>query len=581
MFVWTPAALIEKLLADHPGATLTVVAGHATTDGLAWLARRSGNRRIRLLIGSCRPDHFEVPRPEDHDDVVAFLDRYGVEIRCWDNEGGTHRHGEQPRMPVEAWIVHAQPRPAALDGPSNLTSASLYDNRRQVTPVAESSLDGVLASIRQLDETSLDVTERIRGYVTAAKPSRHRSRTGTEPPDPMAGRRREYARSARWTAYIVGAAAVAAILFIVLRGGFGDGSDRTEPVATAPSTTAVTTLTPGTPTTRSVTTTAAVPAPSTTAPQESAVTLTPLATAYLEDLAGFRKTLDDLVGEINRVNRAWDDRDETGVTFSATQSALVASAEEARALSDQVESQSVPPSVRGIHGEPGGPIEQATRLASLAEQVLAGLRLPAPDDGSRRRAALEDFNAAAADFGSSVDRMVRYVDENAEALGLAVIDRSPTGAAPPDADLPDEAAAYVDALTRFKEVLAGLVGEMNTVNAAWDNRTDTGVTYTETASSLVDIIERTETFRDQVRDQPAAGILTALAQGPPREAALIARSAAEVLAGLRIPAPDTGSERRAALDDFNAAAEAFNASVDLVVSDVYAEASSSSLAGDG
>lgn len=311
------------------------------------------------------------------------------------------------------------------------------------------------------------------------------------------------------------------------------------------------------------------------------MTLTPLATGYLEDLAGFRKTLDDLVGEINRVNRAWDDRDETGVTFSATQSALVASAEDARALSDQVESQSVPPSVRGIHGEPGGPIEQATRLASLAEQVLAGLRLPAPDDGSRRRAALEDFNTAAADFGSSVDRMVRYVDENAEALGLAVIDRSPTGAAPPDADLPDEAAAYVDALTRFKEILAGLVGEMNTVNAAWDNRTDTGVTYTETASSLVDIIERAETFRDQVRDQPAAGILTALAQGPPREAALIARSAAGVLAGLRIPAPDTGSERRAALDDFNAAAEAFNASVDLVVSDVYAEASSSSLAGDG
>ena len=581
MFVWTPAALIEKLLADHPDAPLTVAAGQGTTNGLAWLARRSGNRRIRLLIGSCRPDHFEIPGPEDHDDVVALLDRYGVEVRCWDSGDGTHRHEEPPRIPVETWIAHAQPRPVALDGPANLTIASLYDNLRQVTPVAESGLDRVLDSIRRMEEESLEVTDRIRGYITPTRSPRRRSSVATGPQSPTTGRGRGYARLARWTAYIAGAAAVATILVIVLRGGFGDSPDQTEPVTTAPSAAAVTTLTPGTATTRSVTTTAAVAAPSTAAPQEPPVTLTPLATAYLEDLAGFRKTLDDLVGEINRVNRAWDDRDETGVTFSATQSDLVAIAEEARVLSDQVESQSVPPSVRGVHGEPGGPNEQATRLAALAEQVLAGLRIPAPDDGSRRQAALADFNAAAADFGSSVDRMVRYVDENAEALGLAVIDQSPTGAAPPDADLPDEAAAYVDALTRFKEVLAGLAGEMNAVNAAWDDRTDTGVTYTETASSLVDIIERAETFRDQVRDHPAAGILTTLAQGLPREAALIARRAAEVLAGLRIPAPDTGSERRAALDDFNAAAEAFNASVDLVVSEVYAEASSSSLAGDG
>ena len=51
-----------------------------------------------------------------------------------------------------------------------------------------------------------------------------------------------------------------------------------------------------------------------------------------------------------------------------------------------------------------------------------------------------------------------------------------------------------------------------------------------------------------------------------------------MLAGLRIPAPNTGFERLAALDDLNAAAQRFHASVNHVIYEVYAKAHTSGLA---
>ena len=49
----TAAARIEKFLADHPGAPLTVAVGFVSTNSLAWLARRTKDRHVRLLMGNC------------------------------------------------------------------------------------------------------------------------------------------------------------------------------------------------------------------------------------------------------------------------------------------------------------------------------------------------------------------------------------------------------------------------------------------------------------------------------------------------------------------------------------------------
>ena len=52
--------------------------------------------------------------------------------------------------------------------------------------------------------------------------------------------------------------------------------------------------------------------------------------------------------------------------------------------------------------------------------MLEGLRLPPPDDGSVRRAALADFIDGVDVFNGSVGDLIRHVEEDAAELGLTV-----------------------------------------------------------------------------------------------------------------------------------------------------------------
>ena len=126
--------------------------------------------------------------------------------------------------------------------------------------------------------------------------------------------------------------------------------------------------------------------------------LIPLAVAYVDAMNGFTHAVDGLVRDINTVNEAWDSAEEDSRSYSETQAALVSVAEEARDLADRVRYQRVPIEIRGMHGEPGGPLRLASELADLADQVLIGLQVLAPDDGSERRAALQAFNQVADDL---------------------------------------------------------------------------------------------------------------------------------------------------------------------------------------
>ncbi len=318
---------------------------------------------------------------------------------------------------------------------------------------------------------------------------------------------------------------------------------------------------------------------STTILEEQPVVLIPLVGAYVEALSGFTETVDTLVREINIVNRIWDTREESSGIYSETEAALVAIAEQTRDLADRVRHQRVPPVLRGMHGEPGGPIRLAAELADMADRVLAGLQVPAPNDGSGRRAALEAFNEVADDFKTSINRVLRYVDESTKPDGLLTVSgQTTTTRALPTVELVDEAVAYVEGLTGFKESLAEIIAEISAVNEAWDNRAETGVTYSATEDALVEIAERASDVQEQVDNHPVPKPIRTLAEGPPREVAGIVQKVNEVLAGLRIPAPNTGFERLAALDDLHTVSRAFEASVNHVIYEVYAKAHTSGLA---
>ena len=378
----------------------------------------------------------------------------------------------------------------------------------------------------------------------------------------------------------LGLVVVLVLVFVLRRDNSDEPDVTTQTAATAVATTQTTSTTTPQPTT---TTTAApvVTTTVTTIPEESPVVLNQSAMAYIEGLAGFKETLEQLVTAIKAANRAWDNSSETGVTYRETASALADAVDSAHELAESVRGHQVPSTLRSIHEGPDGPIEQAAKLTPLAEAVLAGLRIPAPDDGSVRRAALADFSTTADAFNTSVDNIIEYVDDNAEILGLTVSAEATTTTTRPAAEPSEEAVAYVEGLAGFKQALDDMVAEINTANQAWDNRDETGVTYRVTASALVEITGRARAFHEQVRDHPVPGTVVTLGKVPIRQAARLASLAEAVLAGLRIPAPEDGSARRAALADFNTAAEDFDRSVDDVVTYVDRNAEALGLTRDG
>ena len=118
-----------------------------------------------------------------------------------------------------------------------------------------------------------------------------------------------------------------------------------------------------------------------------------------------------------------------------------------------------------MHGEPGGPLRLANELADLADQVLAELQIPVPNDGSERRAALQSLHETADSFLTSANRILRYIDESSRTEGqLTVGGQTTTTRALPTVELVDEAVAYVEGLTSFSKVLDDIVLEVNVVN---------------------------------------------------------------------------------------------------------------------
>ena len=328
--------------------------------------------------------------------------------------------------------------------------------------------------------------------------------------------------------------------------------------ATTPATTAATTSTATT--TASADTTAA-----TTTTTAVATTTTPAdATSpeYAAGLAEARRTLALLVEAMAATNRVFDNRYSTGPDFSMTRDAIRAVVAGARALADQAAGMEVPPALADLHTASGGPIELTARLVPLAEAVLAGLRLPFPEDGSARRAALADYRAASEGFNTAVSELSDRVRDDAESLGIASTE--------PDSDgLAEDAALYLEELSGLAATATRLLGDLTGANQAWDEQLEVGASYRQTEAALLDIIDRTRTLQAAVRNlTPPAELADRHGGtgGPVELAGELVTLAEDTLAGLRLPKPDDGTDRRGAAAEYASVAERFDAIADQLIS---------------
>ncbi|MXY75595.1 MAG: hypothetical protein F4Y40_00665 [Acidimicrobiia bacterium] len=276
---------------------------------------------------------------------------------------------------------------------------------------------------------------------------------------------------------------------------------------------------------------------------------------YAIGLAEARRTLSLLVEEMTTTNRVFDNRYSTGPDFGMTRDAIRTVIAGVQALAGQAATMEVPPTLTGLHGGSGGPIELTARLVPLAEAVLAGLRLPFPEDGSARRAALADYSAASEEFNTAINDLADRVRDDAEDLGVASAESEGDG-------LAEDAALYLEELSGLTATATRLLGDLTDANQAWQGQRDIGASFRQTEAAVLDFIERTRALEATVRDlTPPADLADRHAGpgGPVELAGELATLAEDVLDGLRLPTPDDGTARRAAAADYVATADRFNA----------------------
>ena len=212
----TAVSRIERFLGDHPHGDLLVAVGYATPAGVAWLARRTRERRVSLLVGDARQQWWSKASSSDRAECLAFLRRPDVEVRNWYRTKRS-RHGEASAH-LKVWAVHDDWVPAsALVGSGNLTRKGLQGN-------VEVMVEAHGADMRQAWDTARGVwgdawkcDERLIGYLNG--PEHRRGATPsttvgpsqrTAAPKTSAPRRSEQP----WNA--VAAAAVIVVVVIVL-----------------------------------------------------------------------------------------------------------------------------------------------------------------------------------------------------------------------------------------------------------------------------------------------------------------------------------------------------------------------------
>ena len=136
----------------------------------------------------------------------------------------------------------------------------------------------------------------------------------------------------------------------------------------------------------------------TIAPTTTSTTLPNDILAFLQELERFEAIAIGLQTDLDQVNDDWENRDDTGATLKETEAGFEDVRDRAQELSNQVAATSVP--------EPYPPawpetIATAQALPTTAQEVIDGL--VAPDDGSLRRQAVEDYADATTAFTDQLD----------------------------------------------------------------------------------------------------------------------------------------------------------------------------------
>ncbi len=176
---------IERFLRTHSTGRLVVCVGSASVSGLVWLAERTRQRPVTLLIGDLQGRNFQHATDTDRRAALAFVQRSDVEVHNWYRTARNAAGRSEAHLKVWAAGDEQGAPHAYLVGSANLTTAGLAENVELMT-VADNSehdyLNGVLDALLDKSWSAEDqLADRIAGpdaQAEAPRPHRRAARSG-------------------------------------------------------------------------------------------------------------------------------------------------------------------------------------------------------------------------------------------------------------------------------------------------------------------------------------------------------------------------------------------------------------------
>ncbi len=156
-------ARVERFLRLHDTGRIIVCVGSASVSGLAWMAERTPQRPVTLLIGDLQGRNFQHATEADRRAALAFVQRSDVEVRNWYRTARNAAGRSEAHLKVwAACDEHGTPH-AYLVGSANLTTAGLAENVELMT-VADSSEHAYLNDVLQalLDKSWLAEDQLVK-----------------------------------------------------------------------------------------------------------------------------------------------------------------------------------------------------------------------------------------------------------------------------------------------------------------------------------------------------------------------------------------------------------------------------------
>ena len=147
--------------------------------GIVWLAERSRDRPVTLLISDLKGRNFALATDADRRAALDFVRRSDVAVRNWYRTGRSSQGRSEAHLKVWAACDDAAVPQAFLVGSANLTIAGLHDNV-EVMALADASDHAYLRStLQELLDKSWDATDRLEQLIEHGDtpPDRHHPRS--------------------------------------------------------------------------------------------------------------------------------------------------------------------------------------------------------------------------------------------------------------------------------------------------------------------------------------------------------------------------------------------------------------------